>query len=147
MARAFRPGFLARRNHQGQATLQVASIGDVYCRAYEGRYPGLHVRRATPIQPPTADLASKRRNRPRLLAQRNGVQMTREDKRSPARLGARKTRNEVCARRLVLVALEDEPMRLKHAREVFCAGFLSPGWVHSLEPDQLLGKRNGIDAH
>src|SRR4051794_41830141 len=73
--------------------------------------------------------------------------MTREHKRSEVRLGARTTRNEVRARRLVLIALKDEPTRLKHAREVFCAGFLSPGRVYSLEPDQLLGKRDGINTH
>ncbi len=60
---------------------------------------------------------------------------------------ARKARHEVRAGWLVLVALEYEPMRLKHSREMFCTGVLSAGWVHSLKADQLLGKRNGINAH
>ncbi len=60
---------------------------------------------------------------------------------------ARNARHQVRAGWLVFVALEYEPMRLKHSREVFCTGALSAGWVHRLKPDQLLGKRNGIDAH
>jgi len=44
---------------------------------------------------------------------------------------SRKARHEVRAGWLVFVALEYEPMRLKHSREVFCTGALGAGWVHN----------------
>ena len=136
---------LARGDDQDDAGAPGEPRRQLDRRRHEGRDAALHVGGAAAVEPVAVGLARERVLRPRLGAQRDGVDVAGEADRGPVRVAA-DLRDEARAALRELVVGRAESRGLEDRAQVAGAGALHARRVDRVEGEQLPGEPPGIDA-